>query len=157
MKKVVIYTDGACSKNPGPGGWAAVLLYRGAEKKISGFEPETTNNRMELKAVLEALLALKEPCDIALFTDSTYIQNAFEKGWIDNWISNGWKTVSKKDVENQDLWQEIIDAVKIHNVSWKKVKGHSGDKYNSICDELARGAIKENTRPAKENVSKRDE
>ncbi len=146
MKKVNIYTDGACSNNPGPGGWAAVLIYKGNEKQISGFEPETTNNRMELKAVLEALLALKEPCEVTLHTDSSYIHNAFEKGWIDIWQSNGWKTAAKKPVENQDLWCDILDASQQHKVYWRKVKGHSDDKYNNLCDSLARGAIKENTK-----------
>lgn len=151
MKKVVIYTDGACSYNPGPGGWAAVLIYKGTEKQISGFEPETTNNRMELKAVLEALKALKEPCGVTLHTDSSYIHNAFENGWIDNWQMNGWRTSAKKPVENQDLWQQILDAAQQHNITWRKVKGHSGDKYNNICDKLARAAIKENTKKEEEN------
>jgi ribonuclease HI len=144
MKEVIIYTDGACSHNPGPGGWAAVLIYKGNEKRISGFEPETTNNRMELKAVLEALKALKEPCRLIVHTDSAYIHNAFERGWIDKWLSNGWKNASKQPVENQDLWKAILQASKDHKVSYKKVKGHSDDKYNNICDELARKAIKDN-------------
>jgi ribonuclease HI len=146
MKNVTIYTDGACSNNPGPGGWAAVLIYKGTKKQISGFDPETTNNRMELKAVLEALNALKEPCNVTLFTDSSYIHNAFEKRWIDNWLENGWKTAAKKPVENQQLWQDILDASKQHNISWQKVKGHAGDKYNTVCDKLATGAIKENVK-----------
>ncbi len=144
MKEVIIYTDGACSHNPGPGGWAAVLIYKGNEKKISGFEPDTTNNRMELSAVLEALKALKEPCSVIVHTDSAYIHNAFERGWIDKWLSNGWKNASKQPVENQDLWKEILQAAQNHKVSYKKVKGHSDDKYNNICDELARKAIKDN-------------
>jgi len=158
MKNVTIYTDGACSFNPGPGGWAAVLIYKGNEKQISGFEPDTTNNRMELKAVLEALKALKEPCNVTLYTDSSYIHNAFEKRWIDNWIANGWKTAAKKPVENQQLWQEILELTRQHNISWKKVKGHAGDKYNTLCDKLARGAIKENTKNGeKEAPSKEKE
>lgn len=144
MKEVIIYTDGACSYNPGPGGWAAVLIYKGNEKRISGFEPETTNNRMELSAVLEALKALKEPCSVVVHTDSAYIHNAFERGWIDKWLSNGWKNASKQPVENQDLWKAILQAAKDHKVSYKKVKGHANDKYNNICDELARKAIKDN-------------
>lgn len=144
MKKVAIYTDGACSKNPGPGGWAAVLIYKGAEKEISGYEPESTNNRMELTAVLRALEALREPCIVTLHTDSAYIHNAFEKGWIENWQANGWRTTSKKPVENQDLWLELIDLTNIHRVIWKKVKGHSDDKYNNVCDKLARKAISDN-------------
>ena len=144
MKEVIIYTDGACSYNPGPGGWAAVLIYKGNEKRISGFEPETTNNRMELSAVLEALKALKEPCSVVVHTDSAYIHNAFERGWIDKWLSNGWKNASKQPVENQDLWKAILQAAQDHKVSYKKVKGHANDKYNNICDELARKAIKDN-------------
>lgn len=144
MKEVIIYTDGACSYNPGPGGWAAVLIYKGNEKRISGFEPETTNNRMELSAVLEALKALKEPCSVVVHTDSAYIHNAFERGWIDKWLSNGWKNASKQPVENQDLWKAILQAAQNHKVSYKKVKGHANDKYNNICDELARKAIKDN-------------
>ncbi len=144
MKIVTAYTDGACSYNPGPGGWAAVLLYKGHEKAISGYEPETTNNRMELRAVLEAFLALKEPCEVHVYTDSAYIHNAFEKGWIDRWQRNGWKNASKQPVENQDLWKGILDASGIHRAVYNKVKGHAGDKYNTMCDELARGAIKKN-------------
>ena len=143
MKKVTVYTDGACSYNPGPGGWAAVLIYKGNEKAISGYEPDTTNNRMELKAVLEALKALKEPCELEVHTDSAYIHNAFEKGWIERWKHNGWKNASKQPVENQDLWKGILDASVDHHVKYNKVKGHAGDKYNTICDELARKAIKE--------------
>lgn len=144
MKEVIIYTDGACSHNPGPGGWAAVLLYKGHEKRISGFEPDTTNNRMELTAVLEALKALKEPCGVLVHTDSAYIHNAFEKGWIDRWLANGWKNASKQPVENQDLWKAILAAANGHRVSYRKVKGHADDTYNNICDELARKAIKDN-------------
>lgn len=145
MKSVIIYTDGACSYNPGPGGWAAVLMYKGNEKQISGFEAETTNNRMEMTAVIKSLGALKEPCKVTLHTDSAYVHNAFSKGWINNWQNNGWKTSSKKPVENQDLWKEMIQLSGTHQVIWKKVKGHSDDKYNNICDELARNAIKDNT------------
>jgi len=144
MKKVIAYTDGACSYNPGPGGWAAVLIYKGREKALSGYEPETTNNRMELTAVLEALKALKEPCDVDIYTDSAYIHNAFKKGWIERWKHNGWKTASKQPVENQDLWMGILNASDTHSVSYNKVKGHDDDKYNNMCDELARKAIKEN-------------
>jgi len=144
MKKVNIYTDGACSYNPGPGGWAAVLIYKGNEKSFSGFEPETTNNRMELMAVLKALEALREPCSVTVHTDSAYIHNAFEKNWIENWQNNGWRTAAKKDVGNQDLWKAILKAMSVHKVVWKKVKGHSDDKYNNLCDELARKEIKDN-------------
>ena len=151
MKKITIYTDGACSCNPGPGGWAAVLIYKGNEKQISGYEPDTTNNRMELTAVLKALEAIKEPCSVTVHTDSAYIHNAFEKGWIDNWQSNGWRTSNKKDVENQDLWKAILKAMLQHKVTYKKVKGHSDDKYNNICDELATGEIKKN-KPEEEQI-----
>lgn len=144
MKKVIIYTDGACSNNPGPGGWAAVLKYKGAQKEISGFESDSTNNRMELTAVLEALKALKERCSVVLHTDSAYIHNAFDKGWIYNWLKNGWKTAAKKPVENQDLWKAILKLTKVQKVTWKKVKGHSDNKYNNICDDLAKKAIKNN-------------
>ena len=142
MKNVTIYTDGACSGNPGPGGWGAVLLYKGAEKHLYGFDPDTTNNRMEMTAVLKALEALKETCAVTLYTDSAYIHNAFEKGWIDRWQVNGWKTSAKKPVENKDLWQNILAQTKMHSVNWRKVKGHSGNKYNEICDKLATDAIK---------------
>jgi ribonuclease HI len=145
MKKVTAYTDGACSHNPGPGGWAAVLIYKGREKAFSGFEPETTNNRMELTAVLEALRALKEPCEVDIYTDSAYIHNAFKKGWIERWQRNGWKTAAKQPVENQDLLMGILEASAVHRVRYNKVKGHSDDKYNNMCDMLARKAIKENT------------
>jgi len=144
MKRVTIYTDGACSYNPGPGGWGAVLIYKGNEKQISGYEPESTNNRMEMTAVIEALGALKEPCAVTLHTDSAYIHNAFEKGWLKNWQRNGWKTANKKPVENQDLWQAMLAQTATHRMAWRKVKGHSGDKYNDICDALARNAIRDN-------------
>lgn len=144
MRKVTIYTDGACSFNPGPGGWAAVLIHKGNEKDFSGFVPDTTNNRMELTAVLKALQALREPCHVVLHTDSAYIVNAFNRNWIDNWQRNGWRTANKKDVENQDLWQGILAAMRTQKVHYKKVKGHSTNKYNNICDELARKAITDN-------------
>ncbi len=141
MKYITIYTDGACSGNPGPGGWAAVLIYNDNIKEISGAEANTTNNRMELCAVMNALSALKQPCRIALYTDSAYICNAFDKGWLNNWTHNGWHTANKKPVENQDLWKAILSLANDHQVEWKKVKGHSGDKYNERCDDLARKAI----------------
>lgn len=146
MKKVQLYTDGACSYNPGPGGWGAILVYKDIEKEVSGFEPETTNNRMELTAVVRGLQMLKEPCDVTIYTDSAYIYNAFEKGWIVNWQKNGWKTSQKKPVENQDLWKLLIDYGKTHKLSWIKVKGHSGHPYNERADTLATGAIVKNTK-----------
>ncbi len=149
MKKIFIYTDGACSKNPGPGGWAAVLKYGKAQKEISGFVPDTTNNRMELTAVIMAFEALKEPCEVFLHTDSSYIHNAFTLGWIDRWQQNGWRNASKDPVENTDLWRQLLDAIKMHQITWKKVKGHADDEYNNLCDKLARGQITGHTKPKK--------
>ncbi len=144
MKSATIYSDGACSNNPGPGGWACVLSYKGRKKEISGFAPDTTNNRMELMAVLQGLLALKERCEAAVYTDSAYIHNAFDKGWIIAWQNNGWRKADKKPVENQDLWKEILNVTKGHIVTWHKVKGHANDEMNNRCDELARGEISRN-------------
>ncbi len=146
MKQVIIYTDGACSKNPGPGGWAAVLQYKGVQKEVSGFEPDTTNNRMELTAAVKALEALKEPCEVILHTDSAYIHNAFEQHWIDRWQRNGWRTASKNPVENMDLWNELLSAAQSHRVTWKKVKGHADDESNNLCDKLARKQITDHTK-----------
>lgn len=142
MKKVEIYTDGACSGNPGPGGWGAVLLWNGHEREISGGEKDTTNNRMEVSAVIMALSALKEPCEVTLFSDSAYTVNAFNLGWIRNWETNGWKTADRKDVQNADLWKKLLELTKIHRVTFVKVKGHADNAYNNRCDELARNAIK---------------
>lgn len=142
-KKVTIYTDGACSGNPGPGGWGAILFYKGRAKELSGFEQDTTNNRMELKAVIEAVRALKVPCELSIHTDSAYVCNAFKQGWLNNWSHNGWKTASKKPVENQDLWRALLDALKEHDYTFIKVKGHSDNQFNNRCDELARLAIKQ--------------
>lgn len=144
MKTVELYTDGACSGNPGPGGWAAVLMYNGHTKEISGFSEETTNNRMELFAAISGLCCLKERCQVELYTDSAYVSNGFLKGWIYGWQRNGWKNSQKKDVENQDLWIELINLTKEHKVVWHKVKGHADNKYNNRCDELATGEIKKN-------------
>lgn len=141
MKTIALYTDGACSYNPGPGGWAAVLLYQGKQKEISGFCEQTTNNRMELFAVISGLKALKEPCKVTIHSDSAYVVNAFEKGWIINWEKNGWKNAKKDPVENQDLWKLLLEYVKIHRVTFQKIKGHSDDQYNNRCDELARKEI----------------
>jgi ribonuclease HI len=143
MKKVEIYTDGACSGNPGPGGWGAILSYQGVEKELSGFEENTTNNRMELTGPIMALSALNQPCMVKLHTDSAYVFNAFTQGWIDNWQRNGWRTSQKKPVENKDLWLKLLELLKIHQVEWVKVKGHSDNEKNNRCDELARKAIKE--------------
>ena len=142
MKKVTIYTDGACSGNPGPGGWGAVLIYNGTEKELSGSLDETTNNVMEITAVLEALKALREPCEVELYSDSAYVVNSFLQGWIYNWIKNGWRTANKEPVKNKELWEELYELTKTHNVTFHKVKGHADNAYNNRCDELATGAIK---------------
>lgn len=142
-KKVTIYTDGACSGNPGPGGWGAILMYQDQKKELFGFEPETTNNRMELTAVIEALRALKVACNVSIHTDSAYVCNAFQLNWLNNWKANGWKTASKRDVENQDLWRSLLDVLAIHTYQFVKVKGHSDNPFNNRCDELARLAIKQ--------------
>lgn len=137
-KKVTIYTDGACSGNPGKGGWGSILIYGDVVKELSGGEDNTTNNRMELKAVIEALKALKSPCDVEIYSDSAYVVNAFTQKWIDNWIKNNWKTADKKNVKNVDLWQELLVLIKTHNVTFKKVKGHSDNELNERCDKLAK-------------------
>ena len=142
MEKVIIYTDGACSGNPGPGGWAAVLMYKENKKEISGAIKNTTNNIMELTAVVEALKTLKFPCEVDLYSDSSYVINAFEKKWIFGWMKNNWKTSSKEPVKNKEIWQELYDLTKVHKVNFIKVKGHSDNIWNNRCDELAREAIK---------------
>lgn len=144
MKQVEIYTDGACSGNPGPGGWGAILIYNGAEKAISGFETATTNQRMELTAAIEALKALKYPCSIKLYSDSAYLINAFRQHWIDNWLAKGWLNSQKKPVENQDLWKQLIKLADNHQIEWIKVPGHQDNVYNNRCDQLAREAIVRN-------------
>lgn len=141
MKNITIYTDGACSFNPGPGGWGAVLIYKDNIKKISGFVPNTTNNRMELQAVISALDLVKEQCEIDIYTDSAYIYNAFTQNWIESWESKGWRNAEKKPVLNLDLWQLLIKHNNYHHITWHKVKGHSDDYYNNVCDELARGEV----------------
>ena len=141
LKEVTIYTDGACSGNPGPGGWGAILLYGKIRKEISGFEHNTTNQRMELTAAYQALSALKEPCKVELFSDSAYLINAFNQHWTTNWQKNGWKTSQKKPVENRDLWEELCRLNSIHQITWYKVKGHTGNTENERCDTLAREAI----------------
>ena len=141
MQKVTIYTDGACSGNPGPGGWAAVLISGDYKKEISGGSKETTNNIMELTAILEALKALKVECEVELYSDSAYSVNAFNQGWIYNWIKKGWKTADGADVKNKEIWQEIYALTQKHKVTFNKVKGHSDVALNNRCDELARGEI----------------
>jgi len=142
MKEVTIYTDGACSGNPGPGGWCAILIYKGIKKMLKGFERHTTNNRMELKAVVEALKALKEPCKVVIYSDSAYIVNAVNQNWIEKWQKNGWKRSEKEEVKNIDLWNELINLLKIHKVTFEKVKGHSDNELNNLCDQIARSMIK---------------
>ena len=141
MKKVTLYTDGACSGNPGPGGWGAVLLYGSHRRELSGGERETTNNRMELTAVIEGLRALKEPCMVGIFSDSAYIVNAFNEHWVESWEKAGWKKTDKKSVLNADLWLSLLELTRQHKVSFHKVKGHADDEFNNRCDELARGAV----------------
>lgn len=137
MKNVEIFTDGACSGNPGPGGWGAVLRYNGKEKELSGGERETTNNRMELTAAIMALRALKEPCKVTLTTDSKYLADGIEKGWAVSWKKNGWKKADKKPALNVDLWEEILDLFSKHDISINWVKGHNGHPENERCDALA--------------------
>lgn len=136
-KTVEIYTDGACSGNPGPGGWGTILRYGSVEKEMSGGENDTTNNRMELTAVIRGLQALKKPCTVTIFTDSRYVMDGVTK-WLDGWIRNGWKTASKKKVKNQDLWEVMYQELKRHDISWQWVKGHSGHPENERADALAR-------------------
>lgn len=142
MKTVKIYTDGACSGNPGPGGWGVVLIYGSTEKELAGGVPYTTNQRMELTAALEGLRTLKEPCQVELSSDSAYLINAFRQGWLQKWQRNGWINASKNPVENQDLWRDLLTVSAKHRVNWIKVKGHADNLYNNRCDELARQAIK---------------
>lgn len=143
MEEVIIYTDGACSGNPGPGGWGSILMYKDNKKEISGGKENTTNNIMELTAVIEGLKLLKFPCKVKLYSDSAYVVNAFNQKWIYGWLKNGWKNASKEPVKNKELWQELYDLTKIHEVEFIKVKGHSDNEYNNRCDELARNAIQE--------------
>ena len=142
MEKVIIYTDGACSGNPGPGGWGAVLMYKGTKKEISGAKNNTTNNVMELTAALEGLKMLKFPCEVELYSDSAYLVNGFSQGWIYNWQKNNWQTSNKDPVKNKEIWQEIYKMTQIHKVKFIKVKGHADNEFNNRCDELARNAIK---------------
>lgn len=144
MEKIVIYTDGACSGNPGPGGWGAILMYKEHKKEISGGNKETTNNIMEITAVLEALRLIKENFagDIEIYSDSAYVVNAFSNGWIYNWKKNNWKTTSKEPVKNQELWEELYSFTKKFNIEFIKVKGHSDNEFNNRCDKMAREEIK---------------
>ncbi len=141
MQEVDIYSDGACSGNPGPGGWACVLIYGMHRREKYGADPLTTNQKMELQAALEGLKMLKRPCKVNLHSDSAYLINAFNQGWIDRWLQNSWQTSKKMPVENQDLWLELWQQNSVHQIKWIKVKGHAGHAENERCDFLARQAI----------------
>lgn len=136
MKAVTIYSDGACKGNPGPGGWGAVLRYNGAEKRLKGGQPDTTNNRMELTAAIQALESLREPCAVTLHTDSTYVMKGLTE-WLPGWKRRGWRTADGKAVKNQDLWERLDAACARHRIDWRWVKGHAGDPGNELADQLA--------------------
>ncbi|MCR8660071.1 ribonuclease HI [Paenibacillus endoradicis] len=142
MKEVMIYTDGACSGNPGPGGYGAILFFGEHRKEISGGQRDSTNNRMEILAVIKALEVLKEKCQVTVYSDSAYVVNCFQKGWIFGWMRNGWMNSKKQPVENQDLWKQLWQLMQQHRVEYVKVKGHSDNEFNNRCDELARAAIR---------------
>ena len=142
-KSVILYTDGACSGNPGIGGYAGILIYGKVEREYSGADAQTTNNRMEVLAVIEGLKRLKEPCKVDIFSDSAYTVNAFLEGWIYGWKKNGWKKADGKSVQNVDLWEELYNLTKIHEITFHKVAGHADNERNNRCDALARAAIKE--------------
>ena len=140
-KEVIIYTDGACSGNPGPGGWGTILMYKDTKKEISGYKKDTTNNVMEITSVIEGLKLLKEPCKVQIYSDSAYVVNAFNQHWLENWIKKNWQNSKKEPVKNKELWLELYALVKQHEVQFIKVKGHSDNEFNNRCDELARNAI----------------
>ena len=142
MKEIDLYTDGACSGNPGAGGYGAILIYRGVEREVSGGEPSTTNNRMEIYAVIAGLRCLKERCKVNIYSDSAYTVNAFNQHWLENWQKSGWKKADGKPVLNVDLWQQLLELTQQHEVRFIKVKGHADNEYNNRCDALARAAIK---------------
>ena len=141
MKQIILYTDGACSGNPGVGGWGCILDYKGNLKELSGVSELTTNNQMEITAVIEGLKALKEPCEVEIYSDSAYVVNAFTQGWIDHWQNNNWRTADKKEVKNYDLWQNLLTLCNTHKVKWHKVKGHADNERNNRCDFLATNEI----------------
>ena len=141
-KKVVIYTDGACSGNPGPGGFASILIYKGIEKEISDYEINTTNNRMEMMAVICALEYLKEPCEVTIYSDSAYVVNSINNKWVYSWEKNHWVKADKEEVKNIELWERLLKQIRVHDVKFVKVKGHSDNKYNNRCDKLAVEASK---------------
>ena len=144
MKKVILYSDGACSGTPGPGGWGCILKYGAHAREMSGGEPDTTNNRMELTAVIEGLAALKEPCEVEVVSDSKYVVDAIEKGWARSWQRNGWKKADKKPALNTDLWERLLGQLDTHKVTFRWIRGHSGHPENERCDVLARGQITNN-------------
>lgn len=152
MKKVDLYTDGACSNNPGPGGWGVVLIYKGIKKEFSGFVKETTNNRMELMAVIKGLSFLKEQCDVTVQTDSAYVFNAFDKNWITSWQEKNWINSQKDEVANKDLWQKLLKLTQNHKVTWKKVKGHSTNEFNNLCDKIATDQIKKHAKKINKKI-----
>ena len=137
LKEVTLFSDGACSGNPGPGGWGAILRYKGSERELSGGEPDTTNNQMELMGVISALESLKEPCLVTVFTDSQYFANAFTQKWLDNCQKNGLKTAGRKPVKNRELWERLLKQAGIHQLEWQWIKGHAGHPENERCDQLA--------------------
>ena len=137
MKPVTLYTDGACSGNPGPGGWGAILEYAGTEKELSGGENSTTNNRMELTAVIAGLSALKEPCIVELYSDSKYVIDGLQKGWAESWKKNGWKKADKKPALNPDLWEKLLELTHVHQMRYHWVKGHADNPKNNRCDQMA--------------------
>ena len=141
MKRVEIYTDGACSGNPGVGGWCAILMYNGHSKTVSGYNKDTTNNRMEVFAAIQGLSALKEACEVLLYSDSAYLVNTMNNGWINQWQANDWRLADNKPVKNVDLWHALIAKMKNHKVTFIKVKGHSDNEFNNKCDEVARKEI----------------
>ena len=154
MKNVKIYTDGACSGNPGPGGWAAILIYNQYRKEMKGFEEDTTNNKMELQAVIKGMEALTEPCEVDVYSDSGYVIDAVERGWIENWRNNNWTTSAGSPVKNRELWEALIRLAGFHKLKLVKVQGHSGDPDNERCDELAKTAILEFVNKPKKGAKK---
>jgi ribonuclease HI len=151
LKTITIYTDGACSGNPGPGGWAAVMRYGEHRKELCGYMPETTNNRMEVFAAIQALDQLNQPCEVTLHSDSAYLVNAIERGWLENWQRNGWKNAAKQPVENQDLWRLLLTVMAKHTVRFVKVRGHADNEHNNRCDALATDQIKQHA-PARKTA-----
>lgn len=146
-KEIIIYTDGACSGNPGPGGYGTVLIYNGTRKELSGGFKNTTNNRMEITAVIKGLEALNQPCMVTVYSDSKYVVDAIEKGWLNNWIKNNWRKSNKEKVLNVDLWQRLLELMAIHDVSFRWVKGHHENEENNRCDQLAVLASKQSELP----------